>query len=172
FRNTLQTNVLTVDLRTPRRNGSPGLRGPVRRDPGVPVHGASDKRFTTDIARPHTGPMPPALRDGRSGRDPSVARALSLVLAAIALLVLVGWVIGDQRLTALTPDDDTMKPNTAACLLLLAASVLVPRLARAAAVLSLALVAATIAAVPGTVPLDVDQVLVHVDGSSPHPARM
>ena len=68
--------------------------------------------------------MPPALRDGRSRRDPSVARALSLVLAAVALLVLVGWVIGEERLTALTPDDDPMKPNTALCLLLLAASVL------------------------------------------------
>src|SRR5205085_11083116 len=131
------------DLRTPRRNGSTGPGGQVRRDTRVPVHGPSDKRSTTDMASRHTGPMPPALRDGRSRRDPSVARALSLVLAAVALLVLVGWVIGEERLTALTPDDDPMKPNTALCLLLLAASVLAPRLARAAAVFSLALVVAT-----------------------------
>ena len=116
--------------------------------------------------------MPPASRDGDDRRDLSLARSLSWVLAAVSILVLVGWVAGVSWLTVLTPDDNTMKPNTAVCLLLLAVSVLVPRAARTASVLSLALATATLAALPGAVPLDVDQLFVHVDGSSPHPARM
>src|ERR1700690_668294 len=52
----------------------------------------------------------------------SFARVVSISSAAVGAIVLVGWFLGLQILKSVLPGLSSMKPNTAICLSLLAAS--------------------------------------------------
>ena len=114
-------------------------------------------------------PPPPT---GVPLRDARAIRVLATAVVLISGVVLTGWFTGVGALTVLSPDGNTMKANTALCLLLLAVSMLLPRRGEVLAGAVLAISVMTAASWTLSLPVDLDQALVHVDGAGPHPARM
>ena len=90
------------------------------------------------------------------------SRALALVVAVAAALVLLGWAAGIETLKSLLPGLVTMKVNTAACLLLLAVGLAVRRRRVTMVVVALvvAITAGTLLEYAAGVHLGIDELVV------------